>query len=72
MEMKMIRAYLGALFTLAKHGRTFAVEANALIRDIAEPGVSAEEVFVAIYREPATPFEGHLKATAHNIARAGL
>jgi len=72
MELHLICAYLGALFMLAKHGRTFAKEANELVREIADPGVSVGEVFEAIEREPASPFEGHLKATAHNIARSGV
>lgn len=72
MELHMIRAYLGAVFALAKHGRTFSIEANALIRELCAPECNAGELFEAIDRAPAGPFEAHLKATAHNIARAPL
>lgn len=68
----MIRAYIGALFALAKHGQTFSSDANNLIREIADPGVSAEDVFSAIDKNPSKGFESLLKSTAHRIAKAGI
>lgn len=67
LELKLSKSYLSALFEEAKHGRTFSTEANAMIREISEPGVFLSEFFGDIDKAPGTRFEAHLKNRAHQI-----
>lgn len=70
MELKLSRAYIACLFEEAKHARTFSVEANAMLREITEPGVFITEFFEYIDKAPATRFEAHLKRQANLKANA--
>lgn len=64
MELKIVRAYISALFDMAKTGQTFSTEANALIRELAEPQAKVIEIFEPIHRAPANSFESALKFNA--------
>lgn len=64
LPLALVRAYLDALFILARHGNTFAGEADSYIRELSHPGVVAAEFFGAIDREPHGAFETLLKQQA--------
>ena len=63
----LAQAYITALFKLARHGNTFAIEANAMIRELTAPEVVAHEFFYHIERDPANAFESCLKQTAASL-----
>lgn len=64
LDLYLVRAYLSALFTLARHGNTFANEAGEMVRELSEPDCIAAEFFGSIDRDPHTPFEKLLRLTA--------
>lgn len=61
------QAYISALFKLARHGNTFALEANAMIRELSAPEVVAHEFFFHIEHNPANAFESLLRQEARAI-----
>lgn len=62
------QAYITALFKLARHGNTFAVEANAMIRELSAPEVVAHEFFFHIDADPDSPFESCLRQEARKVS----
>lgn len=67
LSLPQTQAYLSALFTLARHGNTFATEANAMIRDVSHKEVVAGEFFAPIHSNPSNAFESALQQTAKRL-----
>jgi hypothetical protein len=63
-DTPLAQAYISALFKLARHGNTFAPQANAMIRELTAPEVVAHEFFYHIDTAPADPFESCLRQEA--------
>lgn len=67
LSLSLVKSYLEALWQLARHGNTFASEANEMIREIADKDVRLGEFFYKIDLDPSNAFESHLKQTARQI-----
>ena len=67
----LAQAYISAAFKLARHGNTFAKEANEIIRELTALDVMAHELFYSIDANPSSPFESLLKQEAHKIHNQG-
>lgn len=66
LEPSTVRAYLDALWSMARDGNTFAPEASILIREISPADVLLAEFFWHIDNEPANAFEKTLRLLAKN------